>query len=787
MILTVIKRISSSLILAVIILFNIVNTFIWLKIDKSYLKLDAWGHYRYSLEVFEFLKGIFHNIPLGSIEPMKWHGFLVGFTSAPFYFIFGSAQDTAIMINSAIFFTILILATYGIAKKLLNKQAGILAAFILSAYPIIFNNLRIYMLDLPLTSMVALSLYFLVICEDFNSRKKSLLFGLSFGMGLLVKFNYIAFIIGPLVFILYQVFKESPTLSNVKLKNIIYLTIVAACLFVAFYILRSRDMFNRIYEISNFGLFQIYRPAFSEFLTWRILWLLKYLELFIRQGLSFLFFIVLLIGFMIFNIKITPKDKWLLYLVVIVPLFAQIFLFLIPAECMLRYNMPFLPALAIISSAGLSSIKNKIFKIFFLSVIILAGMIQFFAISYGIPLLPKKIEFSAIKRPYDFNLTLFQQNIGVPPFLNDKSSHPSSADWKSTQVLDAIIKSNVSKERVKVLSLSNIPEIFEAMEYQVLKKRWLIDLMPATSIMMERFYEKRHAPLDMLCITSDYIIISNNTDSVWEMVFSSDSAWKEKIENARKTFYENIGRFKLIETFNLPDGSNLFIYKNIYKSELIKYQGIQQADIKLLFDNGRLRIFYKGSEITKGLGLYVSLFALQHWRDSMEATWQVQKISDTKLTAKGRWMFIPITQAWEIELKEGKFIDWHVRMEAKDMIKIEIENFKLMLSDNYKSWFVSSGEKGAFPDTFEESLWKKSWTGNIKNHIGVNAVKTGFISLPKVIFYGFECSPEYTASIENSDQLFNGRVIGVFKKNEPPKNNFNPGQYKYFSAKILIE
>lgn len=785
--LRIIKRINSSLILAVIILFHIINTFIWLKIDKSYLKLDAWGHYRYSLEIFDFLKGIFHNIPLSSIEPMKWHGLLVGFTTAPFYFIFGSSQDTAVMINSIISLIILVLSTYGIGKKLFNKETGLLAVLVLTSYPIIFNNLRIYMLDLPLTSIVTLSLYLLAVCEDFSNRKKSLLFGLSFGLGLLVKFNYIAFIIGPLVFILYGVLKEKSTLSNVKLKNIVYLTIVAASLSLAFYILRSKDMFHRIYEISNFGLFQIYRPVFSEFLIWRVSWLLKYLELSISQGLSFLFFIVLVIGFMLFNTRIPSKDKWLLYLVVIVPLFAQIFFFSIPAECMLRYNMPFLPVLAVILSAGLSSIKNKIFKIVFLSAILLAGMIQFFAVSYGIPLLSKKIEFPVIEKPYDFNLTLFQQNIGVPPFLNDKSSHPSSADWKSTQVLDAIIKSNVSKERVKVLSLSNIPEIFEAMAYQVLKKRELIDLMPATSITMERFYEKRHAPLDMLCITSDYIIISNNTESVWEMVFSSDHAWKEKIENARKTFYENISRFKLIETFKLPDGSKLFIYKNIYKSELIKSQGIQQADIKLLFDNGRLRIFYKGSEITKGLGLYVSLFALGHWRDSMEATWQVQKVSDTKLTAKGRWMFIPIVQAWEIELKEGKFIDWHVTMEAQDMIKIEIENFKLMLSDKYKSWFVSSGKKGIFPDAFEVSIWKKLWTGNIENRIGVNALKTWGISLPKVIFYASECSPGYTASIENSDQLFNGHVIGVFKKNESPKNNFNPGQYKYFSAKILIE
>ena len=786
MMLRVIKRINSSLILAVIILFHITNTFIWLKIDKSYLKLDAWGHYRYSLEVFEFLKGIFHNIPLSSIEPMKWHGLLVGFTTAPFYFIFGSAQDTAIMINSVIFFTILVLATYGIAKKLLNKQAGLLAVFILSVYPIIFNNLRIYMLDLPLTSMAALSLYFLLTCDNFKDTKNSLLLGLSLGLGLLVKFNYGAFIIGPLMLISYNAFiKKNNPFRNAQ-KNFFYLALITIFLSLGFYIMRSADMLNRIMQASYLDMLKDKDFHFSDLISLKIRWLLKYVEIFIGEGMSFFLFLAFVIG-LIFFIKLKLKNRWLLYLAAIIPLFVQILFFLIPPECMVRYCIPVLPVTAIISAVGISSLKNPKLKKIIMVLLNPLSLIQFFAVSYGIPLLPNEINLPLRHEFYDFNIIFSKQNMRVPPFLEDKTSHPSCADWKSAEALNTIRRANTDSERVRVVSLSDVPEIFEAMEYQILTNRELIDLVPASSIMTEKFYASRIISLDKICLTANYIILSDNIDSFWENVFGADPAGKTKIEKARKILRDNITNYKLIWAERLPDHSLLSIYKNISQAISHKLYEIRNSDIRFLFDNGRGRIFYKNIEITRGLGLYTSLFSLQHWRDSMEAGWNVTKLSDAKIIAEGRWMFIPVSQVWEIELKEGNVIDWQVEMQVHDKIKIEIEDFKLMLTDEYKEWFASNLKSGTFPDYFEEKFWKKIWAGDSNSQIGLNSTNLRNMRLPEVKFQVYQLPPESLAGIENSDQLFNGRVIGCFKKNRSPNNLFSPKRYKYFSAEISLK
>jgi 4-amino-4-deoxy-L-arabinose transferase-like glycosyltransferase len=781
------RKINPYSILIFIILFHLVATLIWITIDKSYLKLDAWGHYRYSLETYDFLKGILHlKFPLSAIEPQKWHGILVGFSTAFLYFIFGNAQDTAIMINSTIFLTILVLSTYYIAKRIAGIQAGILAVLMLTSYPIIYNNLRIYMLDLPLASLVMAGLYFLITSENFANRRNSLLFGLTFGLGLLIKFNYIAFIIGPLIFTIYQAVQKNPSLHKNLFRNILYAVLIVIFLCGFFYIVRSKDMFQRIYDTSNLSIFRDYKSTFFAFLPWRFSWILKSVEMLISQGISFIFLIAFIVGF-VFFVKMPLQGKWKFYLVLVIPLFMQFFLFSIPPECVVRYSIPFLPVMAIITSIGLLQIKNKLLKIAFLSTLLILGLIQFFAVSYGITILPQKVELALTKKPFNFNLVIFQQTLDVPPFLQDKNSHPSTADWKSAEVLDTILKSNISGDRIKVISLSNIPELFEAMAYQILIKRRLVDLMPASSITMERFYEKRQASIDMLCLDADYIIISDNPDTVWERVFDSNPYWKNEIENAKTIFYQNITHFRFIDTLRLPNNINILIYKNIFKESIVKSQEIQQGNIKLLFDNGHVRIFFKEREITKGLGLYASFFSLLHWRDSMEATWEVKKLNGAKLIAQGRWMFIPLVQTWEIELKEGNTIDWRIKTVALDVIKIEAEDYKLMLSDNYKEWFVSNGEKGEFSNYFEKDLWKKFWVGNINYEVGLRAINIPNTSLPSVKLRAYQIPSAFFACIENSDQLFNGRVIGYSKNNLSPHNLFSPGQYKYFSAEISIE
>ncbi|MBU2222364.1 MAG: glycosyltransferase family 39 protein, partial [Candidatus Omnitrophica bacterium] len=199
------------LFLTAIILFHLINNLIWLFLDKTYLIYDSWYHFLLSLKVFDYLQqGFFPWLSdiLGGVVYFRWHGVLVGYLTAPFYFIFGLTQDSGVMISSSIFLTILVLSTFGVGKVLFDRRVGLLAAFLVSMYPLVFNNLRVYMLDVPLTAMVVLSVYLLLKSENLTNKKYTFLFAFASGLGLLIKFNFALFILGPLAPSIYRAFKK---------------------------------------------------------------------------------------------------------------------------------------------------------------------------------------------------------------------------------------------------------------------------------------------------------------------------------------------------------------------------------------------------------------------------------------------------------------------------------------------------------------------------------------------------------------------------------------------------
>lgn len=190
-----------------ILAFHLVNNFLWLKVDKTLLADDPFGHLLSSFQVYRFLEnGDFLLHPLKCLlyigEHSHQYGIFVYLISAPFYFILGIGQDQVAMVNACIFLTLLIFSIYGITKRLANSQAGILSAFIISMYPVIFNHARMYMLDLPLTALVSLSIYFLV-CYGLSKKNKYIfLFLPVLFLGLLTKINFILFVFTPLLIIL---------------------------------------------------------------------------------------------------------------------------------------------------------------------------------------------------------------------------------------------------------------------------------------------------------------------------------------------------------------------------------------------------------------------------------------------------------------------------------------------------------------------------------------------------------------------------------------------------------
>ena len=188
------------LLLALLSLFHGVNN--WLYLSKS-VTILGWDQPDHLVRTMVY-NDILQQVNMRSLfEVMTWSWNrppLPWLPALPLYRLFGVSVDVALMGNMLYLF-ILLFSVYGIGRKMYGRGVGLLAAFAVSTYPILFNLSRTAYPDFALTAMVALSISLLTRVDGFRDRTYSLLWGLSLGLGLLTKWPFLAFVGGPAIYL----------------------------------------------------------------------------------------------------------------------------------------------------------------------------------------------------------------------------------------------------------------------------------------------------------------------------------------------------------------------------------------------------------------------------------------------------------------------------------------------------------------------------------------------------------------------------------------------------------
>lgn len=191
------------LIVGLLVVFHWVHNWFYFRDNVTLLGWDPTSHLAKTIVYNEILK----EIDIESLfraftwpwnrPPLPW------LPAVLLYRLFGVSTDVALMSNS-FYIAILLLSVYGIGKRLYGPGVGLLSAFLVSTYPFLFHLSRTLYPDLPLTAMVALNIYFLLRADRFRDRLNSLLFGLTFGLGLLTKWQFLAFVAGPVAYVIVR-------------------------------------------------------------------------------------------------------------------------------------------------------------------------------------------------------------------------------------------------------------------------------------------------------------------------------------------------------------------------------------------------------------------------------------------------------------------------------------------------------------------------------------------------------------------------------------------------------
>ncbi|MEO8211221.1 MAG: glycosyltransferase family 39 protein, partial [bacterium] len=199
------KIYKPGLLLFLLITFLILTNLIWYNAGHKPLHWDSSIHLSLSIDAYKtFVDNITNSSIINKMLGVSWYyPPLVYYTSIPFYYALGIEEFTGFIEINA-FLILLVVAVYLIGRQLYNKPAGLFGAFCMSMYPIVIEYTRDYMLDLPLASLVALSVFLLIKTENFNNFFYCILAGIALGCGMLIKWSFIFFLITPLIFFLIE-------------------------------------------------------------------------------------------------------------------------------------------------------------------------------------------------------------------------------------------------------------------------------------------------------------------------------------------------------------------------------------------------------------------------------------------------------------------------------------------------------------------------------------------------------------------------------------------------------
>jgi hypothetical protein len=424
------------IILSCILLFHFINNFIWLNKDNFIIAIDANWHIIETVKFHLALKKILlFQAPFFSKTGQLIHTFrywptmnwppLVYFLSAlmnPHEIHLFSLR----MYINFIFFVLLILSIYFLGKKCFNRRAGLIAAFLISFYPAVGAYSRQFGLDFPLLAFISVCLCLLVYSENFSKRGYSLLFGLSLGMGTLVKLQIMFFLLAPLLYALGGIFRQNKGEKLNGCLNFIFSSAIALSLFYSYWGNRAGSILTSLHDQIFFS-YPLYTAKTSLFLGVSIpIFSLVNFVYYLESLLAHVYLLPFLLFVCAMTVLFISKNKWR---------FFYFFSFLIPYFIIsfisvksTRYALPLLVFMAVLSGWLVDSIRSRYMKILMLCLLIFYSVNFYFFNSWThkrfflvprsfLKLTGKEISLSNLFPPHSCDYTGELKTAGIIPYI----------------------------------------------------------------------------------------------------------------------------------------------------------------------------------------------------------------------------------------------------------------------------------------------------------------------------------------------------------------------------------
>lgn len=530
---------DGGLLLALWLLHGAAN-FWWLKVDTrppysdmaghaiTTLRLASWPWREWVMEGRIFTE-LFHVNPYPPF-------FYV--TTLPFVWLAWPTADAMLAVN-VLYLGLLIFSTYGIGCMMVGGRAGLLAAFLVSMYPLVYGLSRQYLADVALTAVTAFAVFCLVWSQAFVRRWPSLLLGVTIGVGVLTKWTFIVFLAGPLAVAVVMTLRHATwaRVINLVLAGLLSLVIGLPWFLTNLEPLQAFLEFNRL----------LAAPQEGEAPIWSLeSWIYYFRELLNQQMLLPFTLLAMAGGVLTVRRCRVNGYVWMLLSWVAIGYVAST-LFINKDT---RYTMPYLPALALFTAIGLSQLRRAAVRHAWLALIVLYALVQYTGLTAGLGSrvagMPTRIAWTLAGMP----VTLYAEGVHI-------ADPPRPEDWQIDPILDAILADAEARTVTLPLQMLMVPAMpsFDAQSFTYAKWR---DRLPVEVSLVTGILA---VDSERVVARSDYIVTKSG-DLGWDFVLQDADTLTVQLLDAGSAL---AAEFELIAEFPLPDQSSALVFRHVGK------------------------------------------------------------------------------------------------------------------------------------------------------------------------------------------------------------------------------
>ncbi len=502
---------------------------LWESRNRQLLAFDEVGHFLASVVAWKIL-----NSPSTLLDPSKffqmlpnglgaWVLFnftifppLVYFVTAILYLFTPPSLPVAALTNT-IFLLILLVSVYGIGEELLGHTAGMLAAFLVSGYPLLVGLTRLYLLDFPLTAMVALTLFLLIKTREFRNRKMVIVFSFSLILGMLTRHTFPLYVLGPLVYVVARNFRNRISRNNIML------CIAIASTSILYYLVKPGGLTAYSWYVTYTELqgLSFSTPAYVAAIV--------YLGV-MAEGMGYPLFMLFSGGLFLF-LKLERTTRNFVFIAVIAPLLLLGAIY--PVYYDPRFVAPILPIAAVASSRLFKRMtwRNRSHLVA-IAVISLFVISQFASITYNIPTLNG----------------VYTEGPNAAPGAHS----PIASNWRIPEILQTIEKDAISQkdEAPTVVALSIDSQFDQTLfEYYA-----YVDGIRA---IVPPIYGQFSIAEGITIVKSANYVITRSNSANW----SGPPVFVQNLVGASKYVQSHPANFALLSNYTLPDSSIASLYR----------------------------------------------------------------------------------------------------------------------------------------------------------------------------------------------------------------------------------